>query len=263
MHAMFRSDARVGELVELTGKAETRRKRRLIAVAVAVAALAVALVLWFGRSPSPAPVADDTPPVTVIVPGRSAVSTIISATGSIAATRDLPVGVSGEGGMVTQVLVDAGDRVRAGQVLARLDKSVQVQQARQMAASIRAAKANADLAQTQLDRAQALVSRGFISRADIDQKTAARDAARAQVAVAQAQFNEMQARIARLDIRSPTAGMVLERSVEPGQVVSQGGSALFRVAKDGAVEMRALLAEQEIARLKVGMPAEVTPVGQN
>src|SRR3546814_14255397 len=64
-------------------------------------------------------------------------------------------------------------------------------------------------------------------------------------------LNEMQARIARLDIRSPTAGVVLERSVEPGQVVGQGGSALFRIAKDGAVEMRALLAEQEIARLKV------------
>src|SRR3546814_5743577 len=76
-------------------------------------------------------------------------------------------------------------------------------------------------------------------------------------------LNEMQARIARLDIRSPTAGVVLERSVEPGQVVGQGGSALFRIAKDGAVEMRALLAEQEIARLKVGLPAVVTPVGQN
>src|SRR3546814_12618359 len=52
-------------------------------------------------------------------------------------------------------------------------------------------------------------------------------------------------------------------SSDLGQVVGQGGSALFRIAKDGAVEMRALLAEQEIARLKVGLPAVVTPVGQN
>src|SRR3546814_4894118 len=73
----------------------------------------------------------------------------------------------------------------------------------------------------------------------------------------------MRARIDRLDIRAPEAGIVLERSVEPGQVVGQGGSPLFRIAKDGQVEMRALLAEQEISRLKVGLPAEVTPVGQD
>src|SRR3546814_1392719 len=72
------------------------------------------------------------------------------------------------------------------------------------------------------------------------------DLARAQVAVAEAQLNEMRARIDRLDIRAPEAGIVLERSVEPGQVVGQGGSPLFRIAKDGQVEMRALLAEQEI-----------------
>src|SRR3546814_11485997 len=84
--------------------------------------------------------------------------------------------------------------------------------------------------------------------ADIDQKTAARDAARAQVAVAEAQLNEMRARIDRLDIRAPEAGIVLERSVEPGQVVGQGGSPLFRIAKDGKVEMRAQLADQEISR---------------
>src|SRR3546814_9883770 len=95
--------------------------------------------------------------------------------------------------------------------------------------------------------------------ADIDQKTAARDAARAQVAVAEAQLNEMRARIDRLDIRAPEAGIVLERSVEPGQVVGQGGSPLFRIAKDGQVEMRALLAEQEISRLKVGLPRSEEP----
>src|SRR3546814_14709618 len=73
----------------------------------------------------------------------------------------------------------------------------------------------------------------------------------------------MRARIDRRDIRAPEAGIVLERSVEPGQVVGQGGSPLFRIAKDGQVEMRALLAEQELSRLKVGLPAEVTPVGQD
>src|SRR3546814_1613816 len=76
--------------------------------------------------------------------------------------------------------------------------------------------------------------------ADIDQKTAARDAARAQVAVAEAQLNEMRARIDRLDIRAPEAGIVLERSVEPGQVVGQGGSPLFR-SEEHTSELQSLM----------------------
>lgn len=262
MHAMFRSDAGSTRVSAMTDDNGRVRKRIVVLIGLVLGALAVTLFLLFGRT-SPPPAVTDVPAVTVIVPGRSTVAEIVTATGSLAATRDMPVGVSGDGGRVTEVLVDAGDRVAANQILARIDRSVQVQQARQMEAAIRAAKAQADLAQAQLERAQALVSRGFISKADIDQKTATRDAARAQVAVAQAQLNEMQARIARLDIRSPAAGMVLERSVEPGQVVGPASMPLFRVAKDGAVEMRAMLAEQEIARLKVGLPAEVTPVGQS
>src|SRR3546814_5569531 len=117
--------------------------------------------------------------------------------------------------MVRRGLVDAGDRVSAGQFLAQIDKSVQVEQAKQMAASIRAARANADLAQAQLERAQALVARGFISRADIDQKTAARDAARAQVAVAEAQLNAMRARIDRLDIRAPESSEAHKSELKP------------------------------------------------
>ena len=61
--------------------------------------------------------------------------------------------------------------------------------------------------------------------------------------------------------RAPTAGLVLARSVEAGQVVSPGSGALFRIAEGGVLEMRAQVAEQDIARLKPGMPASVTPVG--
>src|SRR3546814_2997473 len=127
-----------------------------------------------------------------------------------------------------------------------------------MKGGIRGPMSNADLAEARLECAQVLVGRCFISRADIDQKTAARDAVRAQVAVAEAQLNEMRGRIDRLDIRAPEAGIVLERSVEPGQVVGQGGSPLFRIAKDGQVEMRALLAEQEISQ--IGRAQVCTPV---
>jgi len=262
MHAIFRGDSGATGAPTPMDPRPRRRTRLWIAVAAVAILLAVGWMI-LGR-PQPAPqVIDQTPPVTIIVPGVKPVPMVISATGNLSATRDMPVGISGEGGTVVQVLVDAGDHVRSGQILARIDKSVQVEQARQLDASIRAAKADALLAQAELDRAQALVGRGFISKADIERKVATRDSARAKVSVAEAQLGEMKARIARLDVRAPAAGVVLERSVEAGQVVGSASTALFRIAKDGAVEMRALFAEQEISRLKVGLTAEVTPVGSN
>lgn len=201
------------------------------------------------------------PAVTVVVPGTTQVADMVSATGSISARRDMPVGVQGEGGAVTAVLVDAGDYVRAGQVLARIDRSVQAQQVGQLQASLEQARADAALAQAELDRALTLVDRGFISKADIDRRTATRDSANARVRVAVAQLREGQARLGRLDVRAPEAGLVLERNVEPGQVVSAGSPALFRIAMDGAMELRAAVAEQDVARLAVGQAASVQMVG--
>ena len=239
------------------------RRRRLVIIGVALAALVVAAVAGFmvfgGKKAAPA--APPAPGVTVIVPGRTTVASTISATGTLFAKREMPVGVAGEGGMVQRVLVEPGDWVAAGQTLAVIERSVQAQEANSLAASVRVAQADAALAQSELDRAKALVARGFISKADIDRKTASRDAANAKVAVARAQYGQTRAQIGRLDIRSPAAGLVLTRAVEPGQVVSPGNGALFRVAKGGEFEIRALLAEQDIARLKVGDAADVTPIG--
>lgn len=240
-------------------------RRRFLIAAVIVALLAVAggamLLMRGGKDAKPAGSAAARPTVSVMVPGRQPVAATVTATGLLAARREMPVGVAGEGGMVSRVLVDAGDWVRQGQVLATIDRSVQVQQTGQMAASITAAEAELRLAQANLDRAQRLVGRGFISRADIDSKTAARDAAAAKLRLARAQYGEMGARLSRLDIRAPASGLVLQRNVEPGQIVSSGSGMLVRIAKDGQIELRARLAEQDLAGLRVGMPAEVTPVG--
>ena len=229
----------------------------------ALLAIAVGLGAWyfFGKKDAPPAPPQAAPVVTVSVPGTTMVASTVRGTGSIAARRDMPVGVQGEGGRVTSVLVDAGQFVRAGQVLATIDKAVQTQQLAQMQAGSRSARADAALAQAELDRAQALVSKGFISKADIDRKTAARDAAQARVAVATAQASEMEARLGRLDVRAPAAGLVLARSVEAGQVVGAGSPPLFRVAEGGVLELRAAVTEQDMERLKVGMPASVRPIG--
>lgn len=201
------------------------------------------------------------PTVTVTTPGRQAVQTVISGTGSLAAKREMPVGVVGEGGLVTRVLVEPGTWVGKGQVLATVDRSVQVQTADSLAASVRVAEADAKLAQANLDRAQSLVSNGFVSKADIDRLTAARDQASARVRVARAQLAETQARNHRLDIRAPEAGLVLTRQVEPGQIVSGGSGVLFRMAMGGQMELRAQLAEADLLRTRVGSTAQITPTG--
>jgi RND family efflux transporter MFP subunit len=248
----------------------SRRKRwRIIAGVVAVAAILLAYLMFAyggGEEAGGAAGAEgggrsQVPTVTVNVPGRSQVARTITASGALAARRDQPVGIAGEGGMVTRVLVDAGAWVGRGQVLATVDRSVQSQEAAQLAASIQVARADAVLAQNELNRAQALVSRGFVSKADVDRRRAARDAAAARVNVAQAQYGATRARVGRLDIRAPTAGLVLSRSVEVGQVVGAGAGALFRIAAGGEMEMRAQVPQQDIALIGVGMPASVTPIG--
>ena len=240
------------------------RGRRVLIVVGIVLVVAVAIWALFLRGhtapPHAAPV-EQVPSVTVVVPGRSTIDRELSANGTLAAKREMPVGIAGEGGMVRQVLVEPGQWVQAGQVLATIDRSVQTQTAASLAASIKVAQADATLAQSELDRAQQLVSRGFISRADIETKTATRDAAAARVRVAQAQLAQQQATNGRLDIRAPAAGLVLTRQVEPGQIVNSGSGTLFRMAKDGLLEMRAALSEGDLATVHPGARATVTPVG--
>jgi RND family efflux transporter MFP subunit len=175
----------------------------------------------------------------------------------------MPVGVVGEGGRVVSVPVEQGQWVAAGQVLASIDRSVQSQQARSSAAQIEVARSDANLAQANLDRALQLVERGFISKADVDRLTATRDAAKARVAVAQAQYDELLARNARLNIIAPASGLVLERNVEPGQTVSAGSPALFVIAKGGEMELLAQVGETDLARLAPGVSASITPSGMD
>ncbi len=242
-----------------------RRKYAIIA-AVMIAAILLGAYFFMGGEEEPVPRAGagrsgQIPSVTVVVPGRTQVARDVTASGALAARRDQPVGVAGEGGLVTRVSVDAGSWVRQGQILATIDRSVQSQEAAQLAASIQVARADAALTQNELDRAEALISRGFVSKADVDRKRAARDAAAARVRVAQAQLGATRARVGRLDIRAPTSGLVLARNVEVGQVVGPGAGALFRLASGGEMEMRAQLSQQDLAGIRVGLPASVTPIG--
>ena len=249
----------------------SRRRRMILIVAAVLALVAITVAIVMARNASQtreAQVAAEAgagqvPTVTVVVPGRSQVARTISASGPLAAHRDQPIGIAGQGGRVIRVLVDAGTWVGAGQTLAVVDRSVQAQEAAQLAAQIDAARANASLAQSNYERALALQSRGFVSKAEIDSKKAIRDAANAQVRVAQAQLAGTRAEIGRLNVVAPASGLILSRSVEVGQIVGAGSGALFRLAAGGQMEMQAQLSQQDLQYVHTGMVASVTPVGSD
>jgi len=248
-----------------------RGRRRRVAIIAAVGLLVIALLAAFfllrgneeKDAAAAAQSATQAPTVTVIVPGQSDVAGLVTASGPLAAQRDQPVGIAGQGGRVQRVLVDAGSWVRAGQVLAVVDRSVQAQEAAQLAAQVDAARANAALAQNNYERAMGLLGRGFVSKAEIDSKKASRDAANAQVRVAQAQLAASRAELGRLNVLAPTSGLILTRNVEVGQIVSPGSGPLFRLAEGGQMEMQAQLSQQDLALVHAGMGAEVTPIGSD
>ena len=250
------------------GEARASRRRRWIIIALVVLAVLAGVAFFVARGGENGGVGagdeqSQAPVVTVVTPGRTTIAGEVEASGTLDARRPLPVGSVGEGGRVVSVPVDAGDWVNQGQVLAVLDRSVQVQQIASARASINVAEADADLAQANLDRALQLVERGFISKAEVDRLTATRDAARARVQVARAQLGELQERTARLNIYAPAAGLVLSRNVDPGQTVAGGGEPLFTIAKGGEMEMLAKVSESDLAKLSVGTNATVTPVGMD
>ncbi len=241
-----------------------RRRRLIIVVVVAIVLLAIAAFMLSSGDEEAAFAPDEegtSPSVTVISPGSATLDGTITATGTLAARRELPVGVVGEGGRVVSVPVEAGSWVRAGQVLAVIDRSVQNQQVESQQAQIEIAQADLELAQANLDRALQLVDRGFISQADVDRLTATRDAARSRVRLARAQLGELRARNERLNIVAPAAGLVLERNVEPGQVVGGGTGILFSIARGGEMELLARLSEDDLSQLTVGADATIIPVG--
>jgi RND family efflux transporter MFP subunit len=232
----------------------------LFAAGLLVLLIVVALVRTLGSSGPPREPSGP-PLVTVVQPTLVDVADVVTFTGAIAARDEMPITVEGEGGRVSAVLVEIGDRVRAGQLLARLDTSVLQPQVGSLAASLEEARANAELAQADYRRAAAVASSGALSAQEIERRRSVAIGAEAKVKVAAAQLEEARARLRRTEIRAPQAGLVLTRSVEVGQTASGGGEPLFRLGRGGQVEMRGQVAEQDLPRLAPGQPVEVRVTG--
>ena len=240
--------------------------RKIWTIGAAIAVVLVALLAWrlLGGSRAPhATLADRgaIPLISVIVPAVQPVTTSVSFTGAIAARYDMPIANEGDTGRVVGVYVEAGDKVKRGQVLARIDDSVMVQQVNRLAASLEQAKAQAALSAAEYRRAQGVEAAGALSAEEIEKRRATSVTDAANVKVVAAQLAEAEARLARTRIVAPVEGTVLTRNAEVGQIAAPGGAALFRVASGGEVEMRGQIAEQDLAQVKVGQAATVYVTG--
>jgi RND family efflux transporter MFP subunit len=239
------------------------RRWTVVGVVLLLALVALTVARHYLKPGTPVAVLEQQslPLVTAAAPGIQAVTSTVSFTGTIQARYDMSISPEGESGRITEVLVEAGDHVKRGQVLARLDDSVLRPQLTQLAASVEEAKAQAALSEAEARRARAVSGSGALSAEEIARReaTAATDAARVKVAVAQ--LAQQEARLDKTEIRAPANGIVLTRTAEVGQTASPGGQALFRLARDGEVEMRGQVAERDLAALTVGQPAQVYITG--
>lgn len=254
--------------------APARKKRfalppRSVAVVLALLALIAAGWWWTQRNAQAAQGAFRTAAVE-----RGDIRVAISATGTLSAISTVDVG-SQISGQVTDVLVDFNDRVKKDQVLARIDPSTYQAQIAQGAASVSSARANLETARASLANAEADYQRKaglskdqLIARSDLDLAKSARDQARAQVAAAQAQITQQQAstqtsqlNLQRTVIRSPVDGVVLTRSIEPGQTVAASLQApvLFQIAEDlSKMEIVLQIDEADIGQVKSGQGVNFT-----
>ncbi len=226
--------------------------------------LLVAAALWVAMRPAhkvDVPV-DMAPMVTARAPGRTAYTVSVSFTGAIVARYDMPIGIDGEGGRVAAVLVEVGDSVHRGQVLARLDTAILAPQVASLRAALEQSRAEAALAEAEYQRAVAINgSMGALSKAEVDKRRAQLATANAHVKASEAQLAEAEARLGRTELRAPADGIVLTRVAEVGQAVMAGTPPLFRLARDGEIEMKAMVAEQDLPSLRVGQAAEVGITG--
>lgn len=177
------------------------------------------------------------------------------------ATVEVKSKASGE---VLELFVETGDFVKEGTLMVRIDPRTVQNRLDQSDAELKAANSRREIAQSQMERAERLLSQGTFTQADLEQ--AALDLANAEAQVVTARVSVENARIAvdDTDIRAPITGAVIQKPVEKGQVISSptqdfsGGSLLLSMADLSEVQIRTLVDETDIGKVRPGMGATVS-----
>lgn len=195
--------------------------------------------------------------VTTTQPTRSSVGLRLPANGNIAAWQEAVIGAESNGLRLTDVRVNVGDVVRAGQVLATFAPETVQADVAQSRASLLEAQANAAEAAANAERARTLTASGALSQQQIQQYATASQTAQARVEAAQAVLNAQQLRIRHTQVLAPDAGVISARTATVGSVVASG-TELFRMVRKGRLEWRAEVTSTELARIVPGTKVRVT-----
>ena len=239
---------------------------------------------------APAVTTEPRPPAVTVAPAvRGTIADTLVLTGTLVPREEVMVSPQLDGLAVTEILVEEGDRVAAGQVMARLsrdllDTGLAQNTAAQARAAAAAAQARAQIGEAQASRAQAdaalvrtreLLGTGSASRETFEQRQAAALTGASRVSAAEnflrvadadrasadAQRRELLVRLDRTELRAPVPGIVSRRTARLGAVVAMAGDPLFRLIAGGQVELEADVPETQLARMRPGQPATVTAAG--
>lgn len=261
---MTRNDATLRALL-----AQNRPRRRNIIITVVVLLTVIALFLLMPRGEQ-----QSAPKFVTAAVERGDLTITVTATGTLAPLNQVDVG-SEISGMIDTIAVDFNDRVKRGQVLARINTDEQQARVVQSRAALEVAEARvlqADVTvqetNLKLKRCETLAQQGLCPTQDMETVRAAHDRAaadaastRAQVSQAKATLAAEESRLAKAAIRSPINGIVLKRAIEPGQTVAASLQApiLFTLAESlSQMELRVAVDEADIGQVHVGQKASFT-----
>jgi RND family efflux transporter MFP subunit len=241
------------------------KPRRFLLLGLLVIAGAGA-ALWGLRAPRTAPAPAGEAPagaakpalsVALTSPSQAAWPRVLAAAGDIAAWQEALIGAEISNYRITEVLVNVGDRVRKGQILARISADTVAAEVAQTQAQVAEAEASLAEAKANAERARQLVAAGFYSSQQATQSLTAEQTAAARLNAARARLKVDELRLARTRVLAPDDGVVSARAAAVG-ALAQPGVELFRLIRGGRLEWRAELPEAELARLKAGTPALLT-----
>jgi HlyD family secretion protein len=191
---------------------------------------------------------------------RGDVESTVSATGTLSAVRTVQIGTQ-VSGQVSELLVDFNDTVKKGQLLARIDPTLQEQAVADAAASLEKARAQYLQSQRDANRSGELMSAGLVARSEFETADSSLDVARANVKSAQVALDRARRNLEYTSIYAPIDGVVVERNVDDGQTVAASLSApqLFLIANDlTQMQILASVGESDIAKIREGQKVKFT-----
>lgn len=241
---------------------KTRLPFLTAALTVALAAAFVAAFSSPAFGQAQAASAATKPALTVrrVVASQATWPQTLPGTGSIAAWQEVVIGAEIGGQRLAALLVDVGDRVQRGQLLARLSPGTLETDLAASRAAVLEAEASAREARLTAERVKTLQGSEALSPQAIDQALAADAAGQARVAAARARVQADELRLSYTQVKAPDDGVISARIATPGALV-QPGAELFRLQRQGRLEWRAEVPGAELAQLRTGQLVRVQPSG--